>query len=91
MAAPTVTNPGVMNINKAHWKHKMTQFIGGSNPGVGMGAPYMLTAATVKGIGDMNLCFVYGVQHLPSEVAQRVTDKLEQKLRLVGGTFQSKI
>merc|ERR1712154_605223 len=72
IAPPTVSNPGVLRINKAHWKYKVSKFIGASNPGVGMGAPYLLSAAAVKGIDEMNVCFAYGVQHLSSEMAQRV-------------------
>lgn len=91
MAPPTVTNAAALRINKAHWRYKLTEMMGGANPGVGMGAPYLLAAATIKGVDEMNFNFIYGVQHLSSEVAQRVVDKLEQKLKTVGASYQSKL
>ncbi len=32
--APTVSNPGIFNINKPYWKYKTTDGFGGANPGI---------------------------------------------------------
>ena len=84
LAAPTLTNPGVMRINKQKWKHKLTDFIGTSNPGVGMGSMYLLTAITIKGVDQMQFGFIYGPQILKEEKANEVVSRFKEKLEYLG-------
>ena len=90
----TITNPGLMRMNKDGWKHKIIESYGAANPGVGMGAMYILTGAMIKGIDKMRIGMAYGVQHLTEHVAQEFMDKLQAKLELIGSSntnYKSKL
>eukprot|EP01084_Bolivina_argentea_P037859 70005_1 len=92
--APTITNPGLMDINKDYWKHKITESYGGANPGVGMGAVFLLGGTTIKGVGGLRMNCIYGKQHLSETKATMFMDKLQQKLKVIGGfktNYQSKL
>eukprot|EP00483_Globobulimina_turgida_P010336 UN10356 len=94
IGAPTITNPGLMRINKSEWKYKITESIGGANPGVGMGAMYLLGGTTIKGIDEMRIGMIYGVQHLTQQLAQEFMLKLQAKLQLIGSSntnYRSKL
>eukprot|EP01083_Nonionella_stella_P115073 340747_1 len=78
MAAPSISNPGVFDVNKDFYKYKMLGFFGVANPGVGWGAPYIVGGATIKGIDQMVLNFGYGTQYLSNKTAKRVTHKMKQ-------------
>merc|ERR1712173_299202 len=77
LGAPTVTNPGVMNLNKATWKYKVSEFYPGTNPGVGMGAPFLLGGTVIKGVDEMGLSLIYGVQHISDTMAERLVDEMK--------------
>eukprot|EP01083_Nonionella_stella_P049397 131657_1 len=80
---PTVTNPGVFNLNKPHWKHQIVDSFGSANPGVGMGAAYLLGAGTVQGIDEMGLNFTYGTQFISREKATEITNRIKQKMQQI--------
>eukprot|EP01084_Bolivina_argentea_P255096 428977_1 len=91
---PTITNPGVLEFHGKNDKYKVLEFLGGANPMVGAGASYLLSAATIKYIGEMNLNLCFGTQFFTQKEAQQMMDKIKQKFIIIANSnvnFTSKL
>ena len=83
LTTPCVTNPGQMIFNNEKWKYKVTEFYGSSNPATALGAAFLLSSCTIKGIDEMNFCFGYGTQFITNNKAIEIVDNIKQKLAII--------
>merc|ERR1712032_1035442 len=81
MGPPTVSNPGRFDWNRPHYKHRVIRANCGSNPAIGFGAPYLLTACTVKGVDELTLSFNYGTQYFSKAKASQILHTITHNLK----------
>eukprot|EP01084_Bolivina_argentea_P305654 528049_1 len=81
-----ISNAQKYKLNAADYKLKMTEFYNVTNPGIGFGAPFMLTSLAINNVNELQCTFVFGKQFITRKTAEEIVNNLMQKINVITQT-----